>query len=132
MEYKRIIAVDFDGTIVKHEFPEIGAPIPGAVEVLKELVDEGRSLILYTMRPGKFLEDAKEYVENTGIHFVAFNHNPLQSRWTTSPKVYAHHYIDDNAIGCPLIKEPGTERPYVNWQFVRQNLVRLGCFPKEG
>jgi len=26
------ICVDFDGTIVEHEFPAIGLPVPGAVE----------------------------------------------------------------------------------------------------
>jgi len=44
-----IIAVDFDGTCVKHAYPEIGDEI-GAAPVLKELTDCGHQLILYTMR----------------------------------------------------------------------------------
>jgi len=44
-----IIAVDFDGTCVTHEFPEVGKDI-GAVPVLKELVKKGHKIILYTMR----------------------------------------------------------------------------------
>ena len=44
-----IIVVDFDGTCVTHEFPEVGRDI-GAVSVLKELVEKGHKIILYTMR----------------------------------------------------------------------------------
>lgn len=44
-----IIAVDFDGTCVTHEFPEVGKDI-GAVPVLRELVEKGHKIILYTMR----------------------------------------------------------------------------------
>lgn len=40
-----IIAVDFDGTCVTHEFPRVGA-----AEVLKELTDKGHKIILFTMR----------------------------------------------------------------------------------
>lgn len=38
-----IIAVDFDGTCVTHEFPEVGKDI-GAVPVLKELVEKGMQI----------------------------------------------------------------------------------------
>ena len=43
------IVIDFDGTVVTHEFPKIGRDI-GAVPVLKELVANGHRLILFTMR----------------------------------------------------------------------------------
>lgn len=44
-----IIAVDFDGTCVTHEFPKVGKDI-GAVPVLKKLIEKGHKIILYTMR----------------------------------------------------------------------------------
>ena len=44
-----IIAVDFDGTCVTHEYPDIGRDI-GAAPVLKRLVESGVRLILWTMR----------------------------------------------------------------------------------
>ena len=47
------IAIDFDGTCVTHEYPNIGREIEGCVDVLNELVREGQKLILYTMRSGK-------------------------------------------------------------------------------
>jgi hypothetical protein len=55
-----IIAIDFDGTCVTHEYPYIGKDI-GAVPVLKELVSSGHQLILFTMRSGKELNDAIWY-----------------------------------------------------------------------
>lgn len=47
-----IIAVDFDGTCVTHEFPKVGRDI-GAAPVLKRLANNGHQLILYTMRSMK-------------------------------------------------------------------------------
>ena len=32
-----VIAIDFDGTIVTHEYPKIGKPIPFAIQTLKKL-----------------------------------------------------------------------------------------------
>ena len=43
-----IIAVDFDGTVVTHAYPYVGEDA-GAVPVLRELVDNGCKLILYTL-----------------------------------------------------------------------------------
>ena len=31
-----IVAVDFDGTLVTHEYPKIGTEIPGAAAILEE------------------------------------------------------------------------------------------------
>ena len=53
-----IIAVDFDGTIVEHKYPEIGKEIPFAITTLKRLQAEHHILILWTVREGKLLEDA--------------------------------------------------------------------------
>ena len=42
------IAIDFDGTIVEHAYPEIGHPIPFAIETLLQLQEDGHRLILWT------------------------------------------------------------------------------------
>jgi hypothetical protein len=129
------IGIDFDGTIVTHEFPAIGEPVPWAIDVMKELQEQGHELILYTMRSGKSLAEAIEYISSQGIRLFGVNRNPTQDTWTTSPKVYCHHYIDDAAIGCPLIMPPedplDVERPYVNWKKVRKFLVGKGVLPGE-
>jgi len=45
-----IIAIDFDGTIVDHNYPLIGRPVPHAIETMKRLIKEKHLLILYTVR----------------------------------------------------------------------------------
>lgn len=132
-----IIAIDFDGTLVSHEFPKIGKDI-GAVPVLKKLVDAGHKLILHTMRsdidevksfeygihgkPGKYLTEAVEWCKVRDIHLWGINENPEQLSWTNSPKPYAHIYIDDAALGCPLKCDHETERPYVDWKRIEEEL----------
>lgn len=116
------ICIDFDGTIVEHAYPEIGKPVPLAIETMKELQEKGHSIILFTMRHGETLQAAVDYVTNAGISLYGANENPKQKEWTESRKVYGHHYIDDAAIGCPLIFKEG-RRPYVDW-LILGNLLR--------
>lgn len=105
-----IIAVDFDGTCVTHEYPRVGREI-GASYVLKELVKNGHRLVLNTMRGGgEVLDAAVGWFASRGIPLYGVNETPSQKSWTGSPKVYAQIYIDDAALGCPLVhrgnKEP--------------------------
>lgn len=112
------IAIDFDGTCVTHDYPRIGKDI-GAVTVLKRLVEAGHKLILNTMRSGNELQDAIDWFNENGIELYGANENPTQKRWTQSPKVYAHLYIDDAALGCPLrMNSDLSERPFVDWEVV--------------
>jgi hypothetical protein len=125
------IAIDFDGTVVTHEYPDIGRDI-GAVPVLKGLAGKGHFLILNTMRSGRELTAAVAWFERNGIPLYGVNVNPGQKEWTDSPKVYAHLYIDDAALGVPLLSDPGmSERPYVDWRRVRELLDKGGFFIEE-
>jgi hydroxymethylpyrimidine pyrophosphatase-like HAD family hydrolase len=129
---RRIIAVDFDGTCVTHEYPEIGEDVPHAVEVLKRLNEAKVKIIVWTMRHGKHLdEDAVEWFKEKGIEVWAFNENPTQKHWTQSPKAYAQAYIDDAAIGCPLVYPEDGGRPYVDWFAVEKILEEQGYFDTE-
>ena len=51
------INLDFDGTVVLHTFPDIDPTDIGAEKVLKDLVDKGHRLILFTMRSDDYLEE---------------------------------------------------------------------------
>ena len=125
------IAVDFDGTCVTHDYPEVGTDI-GAVPVLRALRENGHHLILNTMRDGNELEDAKRWFANNGIKLFGANHNPTQSGWTSSPKVYAHLYIDDAAMGCFLCYDPDFHsRPYVDWNETAAYLHARGLITYE-
>lgn len=95
------IAVDFDGTIVEHEYPKIGKEMLFAFETLKELQKQKHQLILWTYRNGKELEEAVEYCRNKGIEFYAVNKNyPEEVLDEDTPrKVQADIYIDDRNVG---------------------------------
>ena len=119
------IAVDFDGTCVTHEYPNVGRDI-GAVPVLKKLVEAGHKIILNTMRSGNELADAIQWFIDNNIPLFGINENPTQKSWTASPKVYAHIYIDDAALGCPLITNIFiTQRPFVDWMEVEKQLKQM-------
>ena len=68
-----IIAVDFDGTIVEHRYPEIGNERLFATDTLKALLREGHQLVLWTVREGKLLDDAIQWCRQRGIEFYAVN-----------------------------------------------------------
>ncbi len=97
------IAIDFDGTIVTHEYPKIGKPIPFAIETLLQLQAERHQLILWTAREGQLLEDAVEYCRNAGLEFYAVNSNyPEENvlRETLKPrKLTVDLFIDDRNLG---------------------------------
>ncbi|MCK5019747.1 MAG: hypothetical protein KAS32_22000 [Candidatus Peribacteraceae bacterium] len=108
--------IDFDGTMVDHVYPEIGKPVPGAIEWCKSFMSSGCKIILWTMRSGKELAEAVNYMTENGIELFGVNENPSQHTWTKSPKAYGHIYIDDAAVGCPLISIKGYNRPCVDWE----------------
>lgn len=122
MSQSMIIAVDFDGTCVEHDYPEVGMDVEGAVEVLKALRAKGHRLILFTMRSGSKLDAATRWFKERKIELWAVNNNPEQKSWTSSVKVHADIYIDDSALGCPLKFIDDAPRPMVDWAKVRERL----------
>jgi sugar phosphate isomerase/epimerase len=124
----KIVAVDFDGTCVTHEYPAVGQEVPHCVEVLKRLQTSGVKLILWTMRSGEPLDDALDWFRQRGIELWGVNENPEQSEWTFSPKAYAQIYIDDAALGCPLKPSLSGKRHFVDWFEVEKQLEALGVF----
>lgn len=113
MELSKVyIAVDFDGTCVYPDFPKVGKSI-GAEKVLETLSNAGCNIILYTLRQGNELDEAIKWFVVNGIKVFAVNENPAFAAFSKSRKVNAQLYIDDAALGCPLIT--GGDRPYVDW-----------------
>ncbi len=96
-----IIAVDFDGTIVEHDYPKIGKTKLFAFETLKALQEKKHTLILWTYRAGKELEEAVEFCKSNGIEFYAVNSNYPEEEYSPviSRKINADVYIDDRNIG---------------------------------
>jgi len=133
------ILIDFDGTVVTHEFPNIGKGV-GAAIVLSKLIENGHNLILFTMRSdiehpessnpeiiskgGNYLSEAVEWFRVRNIPLYGIQTNPTQHTWTKSPKAYGQLMIDDSALGCPLKYNPVlSNRPFVDWQKIEQLLI---------
>lgn len=99
-----IIAVDFDGTCVKHRYPMVGEDVDGAVSVLKELVRKGHKIILYTMRSGDTLDDAIS--ENDFVKRCVKAHNStvdeLRSLGKLSPQDDTRYSIEYKDSIVPL------------------------------
>jgi hypothetical protein len=95
------IAVDFDGTIVEHEYPAIGKEKLFAFLTLKELNKKGARLILWTFRTGQELDEAVEYCRKNGVEFYAINRNYPEEvlNETVGRKIDADIFIDDKNIG---------------------------------
>lgn len=99
-----IIAVDFDGTIVEHRYPQIGKEMPFAIVTLKRLQNEHHLLILWSVREGKLLDEAVEYCRQRGVEFYAVNSNypeePMSEEHSCGcRKLKADLFIDDRSVG---------------------------------
>lgn len=101
-----IIAVDFDGTIVEHRYPEIGKEKPFAISTLKKLQAERHQLILWTVREGRLLNEAVEFCASRGLEFYAVNANypdeKVEQRLSPCRKLSADLFIDDRNVGGML------------------------------
>lgn len=98
-----IIAVDFDGTIVEHEYPKIGKEKIFATETLRQLINDGHRLILWTVREGELLDEAVEWCRQRGVEFYAVNKDfpeeNISKNEHFSRKIKADVWIDDLNIG---------------------------------
>lgn len=98
-----VIAVDFDGTIVEHRYPSIGKELPFAIETLLKLKEEGHRLILWTVREGKYLDEAIAFCRERGLEFYAINRDyPEEEQERNNHftrKLKADLWIDDRNLG---------------------------------
>ncbi len=97
------IAVDFDGTIVEHRYPEIGNELPFATETLRMLIKDHHRLILWSVREGDLLQEAIDWCHERGVDFWAVNKDYPEEEENKnnhfSRKIKADYFIDDRNIG---------------------------------
>ena len=97
------IAIDFDGTVVEHEYPKIGRESPFAVDTLKMLIRDRHNLILWSCREGQLLDDAVEWCRKRGIEFYAVNRDypeeQKEGNRSFSRKLKVDLFIDDRNVG---------------------------------
>ena len=102
MKKSLLIAVDFDGTVVEDRYPNVGKPLPFAIETLKMLQADGHRIILWTYRHGKKLDEAVEFLKGQGVPPYAINRSyPEEASHPNdvSRKIPADLFIDDRNFG---------------------------------
>lgn len=129
-----IFAIDFDGTLVVNNFPNIGNPLKGAFETVKNLIENGHKCFLYTMRGSdedgyngrNLLKEAYEFCKFQGVDFGEYiNKSYIEFKGNNSPKLYADVYIDDSALGSPLKTDENA------WKEIGLSLVYCGAITKK-
>jgi hypothetical protein len=96
-----IYAIDFDGTIVDDNFPDVGKLKPGAKRVINKLKQAGHTLILWTCRNGQHLQEAKDFLKKEDLEFDYFNESTpdIKKQGFGEPKIFYDVLIDDRNIG---------------------------------
>lgn len=101
----KIVAVDFDGTLVSNEYPKIGNKNHRTFDDIKLFKLMGYKIILWTCRAndsqGNTLDEAVAYCKSQGLEFDAVNQNipeVIEMFGSDTRKVYADIYIDDKAV----------------------------------
>jgi len=117
-----IIAIDFDGCVVTHRYPQIGQMLGQARYIINKLYDEGYFIIIWTCRGGVDLVNAINWMDEFGIKYHNINENAPYDmiHFKPAPKIYADVYIDDrNLQGFP-----GWEKAYeiINKQYGNTDL----------
>lgn len=99
-----IVAVDFDGVLCRDAFPEIGEPNYEVISFVRELIDDGHEVVLWTCRVGQRLVEAVEWCRDRGLRFCAVNDNAPSNKTryekeypNGTRKVYADVYLDDKS-----------------------------------
>lgn len=137
-----IIYLDFDGTVVEHEYPTIGLPVPNAMEVILKLQSKGHEIILNTYRAnmgGSALILALEYVNNhceivlkpiiatnEKIYPTMFMDDRDKIIIYKKPSGSEYIFIDDSQAHIPLIDSVFARGKMVSWKHVELKLIDAG------
>lgn len=103
-----IIAVDFDGTLCRDAYPDIGAPNFEVINKLKFCKARGAKVILWTCRTGDRLAEAVAWCYRWGIYLDAINENlpeRVKQYGGDTRKISADEYWDDKSVLLPLKDE---------------------------
>jgi len=73
---KLVLAIDFDGTIVSHNYPEMGELFTHAKECINELYDSGKYyIIIWSCRTNQNEADMIKFLNENGIRYHSINEN---------------------------------------------------------
>ena len=131
------IYLDFDGTVVEHYFPEIGAENPNAIQVIARLQSAGHDIVLNTYRADIDQKHAKEALDY--IHSFEEIQQPIEKYLPEkleprpfdleAAKECNQLYLDDIAEGIPLRRNIVLEfGMMVDWIALEKILEEAGLF----
>ena len=69
---KKVIALDFDGTLCERAWPGIGAPKWPIIRAALEEQRQGALLILWTTREGEALDEALAWCKDVGLNLDVY------------------------------------------------------------
>ena len=96
-----ILSIDFDGTIVKDEYPGIGKALPGAIQAINELYDDGYCIIINSCRARDKEDEMIEWLNRNGVKYSHANENCCErivKYRTDCRKISADCIIDDKSL----------------------------------
>jgi len=110
LKNRKIIAVDFDGTLdVKDVFPDFSKPRLWLINLLKRMKrDENAELILWTCREDDALDDAIDWCHDFDLTFDAINANVpeiVRLYGRNGRKPYADIYIDEKSVQPLMLQQ---------------------------
>jgi hypothetical protein len=128
------IYLDFDGTVVEHHYPALGAPNPHALRVIAKLQANGHHIILNTYRADLndgSLEEALAYLNTSGeieaiTEYLEAKVNP--PRFDLNEALHLDElYIDDISEGTPMRRNKVLEYgKMVDWVELERLLIGAG------
>jgi hypothetical protein len=105
------IYLDFDGTVVEHQYPKMGRENFGCMEVIKKLQDAGHEIIINTYRADMGAEELQKAYDYVNWHpKVDLEYGTKISpkkipppEWDLERQIIEEAiFIDDHASGIPL------------------------------
>lgn len=119
-----IVAIDFDGVICEEKFPSIGDPKPYAISSIRRIRQAGWRTVLWTCRSGKYLKEAREFLDKWNIEMDAYNDNGAITK-----KEWGELGFDDTRkIGADIIVDDRSvfwkDRKYI-WIIITEELLDI-------
>jgi hypothetical protein len=131
------IYLDFDGTVVEHYFPEIGAENPHAIQVIARLQAAGHEIVLNTYRADINVQHVHEALGF--IHSFEEIQQPIEKflPQKLEPRSFDldlakesnQLYLDDISTGIPMRRNIVLEHGMmVDWMALEKILEEAGLF----
>ena len=127
------IFLDFDGTVVEHYYPLIGAYNPGCKEVISKLQQAGHEVILNTYRveiEDESLKQALLYLYTLDLPITITQKKTKKMHpptWNLDEAIESGKlFIDDIATGIPLMDAPVSGGKMVDWKKIEAELEEKG------